>query len=136
MSEENENRSKWIKIRLRPAEQLLLERKYKRTTSRTLSEYARALLLGKPVTVLLRDKSMDEILEELLLLRRELNAAGNNLNQAVRNINSAHGAVNERLLENLRLVIADKLEPSISEINDKMTQYAMLWSQKLKAGKA
>lgn len=135
MAEKEEKRSKWIKIRLTPSEQKMLERKYKKTTSRCLSEFARALLMGKPVTLLSRDKSMDEILEQLLLLRRELNAVGNNLNQAVRNMNSAHGAMNDHLLSNLLHVISRGLEPSIAEIKERMTQYAILWSQKLKAGK-
>lgn len=114
----------------------MLERKYKKTTSRCLSEYARALLLGKPVTLLNRDRSMDEILEQLLLLRRELNAVGNNLNQAVRQINSAHGSINDHMLSNLLQVINGRLEPSIVEIKERMTQYAVLWSQKLRVGKA
>lgn len=136
MAVKEEKRSKWIKIRLTPSEQKMLERKYKKTTSRCLSEFARALLMGKPVTLLSRDKSMDEVLEQLLLLRRELNAVGNNLNQAVRNINSAHGSVSDHLLSNLLHVIGSGLEPSITEIKERMTQYAILWSQKLKAGKA
>ena len=47
----------------------------KKSTFQNLSEYGRAMILGKPVTVIHRDKSMDEVLEELILLRREL-AAG------------------------------------------------------------
>lgn len=100
-----------------------------------MSEYARALLLGKPVTILNRDKSIDDLLEELMILRKELNAIGNNLNQAVRNINSARGAANNRLWENLLVIINNKLEPSVSEIKDRINSYAILWSQKLKAGK-
>jgi hypothetical protein len=62
-----------------------------------MSEYIRSVLLEKPITVNYRDKSMDEMLEELSLLRKELNAIGNNLNQAVRQINSAHGNADSRL---------------------------------------
>ena len=79
---------------------------------------------------------MDDVLEEMILLRRELNAIGNNLNQAMRNINSAHGNPDTRLWMELLSVINSKLEPSIQQIKDRMHQYAELWSQKLKAGKA
>jgi len=82
MENEDENRSKWLKIRLKPSEQQTLNRRYQKTTFQNLSEYGRAMILGEPVTVLHRDRSMDEVLEELALLRRELNAIGNNLNQA------------------------------------------------------
>ena len=136
MEDINENRSKWIKIRLKPSEEELLNKRYKKSTFQNLSEFARAMILGEPVTVIHRDKSMDEVLEELALLRRELNFVGNNLNQAVRNINSAHGFPDKSLWMNLLTVINGKLEPSINQIKDGMNKYADLWSQKLRAGKA
>ncbi len=136
MAEDNANRSKWLKIRLRPSEEESLNKGYKKSTFQNLSEYGRAMILGKPVTVIYRDKSMDEILEELALLRRELNFIGNNLNQAVKNINSTHGNSDARLWMNLLTVINGKLEPAINQIKERMNKYADLWSQKLKAGKA
>jgi len=136
MEEDNQNRSKWLKIRLRPSEEESLNKRYKKTTFQNLSEYGRAMILGEPVTVFHRDKSMDEILEELAILRRELNFVGNNLNQAVKNINSAHGFPDTRLWMNLLTIINGKLEPSITQIKERMNKYADLWSQKLRAGKA
>ena len=136
MEEDNENRSKWIKIRLRPSEEKLLNKRYEKSKFQNRSEFGRAMILGEPVTVIHRDKSMDEVLEELALLRRELNFVGNNLNQAVRSINSAHGFPDKSLWMNLLTVINGKLEPSITQIKDRMNKYADLWSQKLRAGKA
>ena len=135
MGEQEENRSKWLNIRLKPDEYKGLEKRFNKTTFQTMSEYHRALLLGDPVTVIHRDKSMDEVLEELILLRRELNFVGNNLNQAVKNINGAHGFPDTRLWMNLLTIINGKLEPSINQIKEKMTIYADLWSQKLKVGR-
>ena len=132
----NENRSRWIKVRLKPSEEESLNKIFKKTTFQNLSEFGRAMILGKPVTVIHRDKSMDEVLQELILLRRELNFIGNNLNQAVKNINSAHGFPDTRLWMNLLTVINGKLEPSINEIKDRMNKYSDLWSQKLKVEKA
>ncbi|MCQ6958273.1 plasmid mobilization protein [Mucilaginibacter aquariorum] len=132
----NENRSRWIKVRLKPSEEESLNKIFKKTTFQNLSEFGRAMILGKPVTVIHRDRSMDEVLEELILLRRELNFIGNNLNQAVKNINSAHGFPDTRLWMNLLTVINGKLEPSINEIKDRMNKYSDLWSQKLKVEKA
>ncbi|MBD1362943.1 plasmid mobilization relaxosome protein MobC [Mucilaginibacter sp. ZT4R22] len=136
MSEQEDNRSRWYNIRLKPDEYQLLNGKFKKTQFRKLSEYMRSLLLDKPVTVTYRDKAMDDMLEEMVLLRQELNAIGNNLNQAMRNINSAHGNADARLWMNLLSVINTKLEPSIQQIKDRMNQYADIWSQKLKAAKA
>jgi hypothetical protein len=136
MSAPEENRSKVLLTRLKPGEYEQLEKRYKKTRFRKLSEYARSILLEKPVTIVYRDKSMDEVLEEMVLLRRELSAIGSNLNQAMRNINSAHGSADTRLWMNLMSVINSKLEPSIEQIKTRMNEYADIWSQKLRAAKA
>lgn len=135
MSEQEENRSRWYNIRLKPDEYQLLDKRFKKTQFRRLSEYIRSVLLEKPLTVTYRDKAMDDVLEELVLLRRELNSIGNNLNQAMRNINAAHGRADARLWMNLMSIINSKLEPSISQIKERMNEYADIWSQKLKAEK-
>lgn len=136
MSTEEEKRTRWYNIRLKPDEYEILEGRFKRTRFRKLSEYMRSVLLEKPVTVNYRDKAMDEVLEELILLRKELNAIGNNLNQAVYQINAAHGNADMRLWANLLSVVNSKVEPSIAQIKDRMNQYADIWSQKLRVAKA
>ena len=88
MKEENNNRTKWLHLRLSPEEYAQVQRRFKRTTSRKLSEYARKVLLSKPVTVNHRNQSLDELITELIKLRNELTVAGNNFNQAVKKLNS------------------------------------------------
>lgn len=136
MADENKDVPKWLTLRLKPEEYKAINKQFKKTMFRKMSEYTRSVLLEKPVTVKYRDQSMDDILEELILLRRELNAIGNNLNQAVRNINTAHGQADSRLWLNLLGVINSKLEPSIVQIKERMNKYAEIWSQKLRAEKA
>lgn len=136
MKNEEENQLKRATIRFKPNEFKLLDDRFKKTRFRKLSEYIKSVLLEKPITVRYRDKSMDAILEELILLRKELNAIGNNLNQVVRNINSAHGNADTRLWVNLLSVINSKPEPSIIQIKEWMNHYADLWSQKSRAEKA
>ncbi len=132
MSEQEENRVRWLNIRLKPDEYNGLEKRFQKTTFQTMSEYHRALLLGDPVTVIHRDKSMDEVHEELILLRRELNFVGNNLNQAVKNINGSHGFPDTRLWMKLLSIITGKLDPAVMQIKEQINKYADLWSQKLK----
>jgi hypothetical protein len=136
MENEYANRLKRVTTRFKEDEFKLIDNRFKKTRFRKLSEYIRSVLLEKPVTIMYRDKSMDEVLEELILLRKELNAIGNNLNQTVRNINSAHGGADTRLWINLLGIINSKLEPSINQIKDRMNNYAELWSQKLSREKA
>jgi len=136
MATQEDKRIQWKNLRFTPEEYQLLEKRFKKTSFRKLSEYMRSVLLEKPVTVNYRDKAMDDVLEEMVLLRQELNAIGNNLNQAMRSINSTHGSADTRLWMNLLSVINTKLEPSIGHIKERMNQYADIWSQKLRAVKA
>lgn len=129
------NRSKILLTRLQPEEFSTLECRFKKTRFQTMSEYVRALLFDKPITVIYRDQAMDDILEELILLRRELNAIGNNLNQAMHQINSAHGSADSRLWSGLLQVLQSKLVPSTEEIKARINQYAEIWSQKSKPEK-
>lgn len=135
MENVSENRSKMVPVRLTPTEYKTVQQAQKKTHFNKLSEYLRSLIMGKPVVLSYRDRSMDEMLEELVLLRRELNAIGNNLNQAVRNINAAHGNADSRLWLNLLETVNGKLQPSITEIKDCMSQFSELWLQKLKPAK-
>ena len=88
MKEENSNRDKWLHLRLSNEEYQQLQTSFKRTTCRKISQYARSILISKPVTVNHRNASLDELMTELIRLRNELTAAGNNFNQAVKKLNS------------------------------------------------
>jgi hypothetical protein len=49
-----------------------LEERLANSTCRTMSEYGRKLLLGKPVTVLYRNRSLDAFIDEAIALRTEM----------------------------------------------------------------
>jgi hypothetical protein len=51
--------------------QKILEQ-YRNTTDRSLSAYARKMLLGKPVTINYRDRSMDDLIDTLAGLQTTL----------------------------------------------------------------
>ncbi|WP_276484779.1 plasmid mobilization protein [Paraflavitalea pollutisoli] len=65
--------------------QKLLERTAN-TTCRNLSEYARKMLLQKPIKILHRNQSLDELMSQLIELKNDLNAIANNYNQVVRKL--------------------------------------------------
>ncbi len=48
----------------------------------------REVLLGRPVVVKYRNESLDSFMEELIAIKQELNAIGNNLNQAVKKLHT------------------------------------------------
>jgi hypothetical protein len=64
MGKENDNRTKWLHLRLNPEEYAQLHRQFNKTTCRKLSDYARKILLSKPVTTTYRNQSLDDFMAE------------------------------------------------------------------------
>ena len=62
---------------------------------------------------------MDEVLEELILLRKELNAIGINFNQAVWKLNSVEGMPDAHIWQAMIVVLRDKLELALIQIKKK-----------------
>lgn len=83
MRSTKEVRSIFVTIRFNQTERKKLDEFYRKTTSRSLGEYSRSILLKEPVIIRFRNESADEFMEEFLALKRELNAIGNNFNQLV-----------------------------------------------------
>jgi len=86
MRKDKENRTKWLHVRLTEQEFEVLKRRFSKTTQRKLSGYARDILLGKPMIAAYRNQSLQDIMAELSLLRKDLNGIANNFNQAVRKL--------------------------------------------------
>jgi hypothetical protein len=83
MENAKHNRTKIITLRLTVPEYNQIKNKFKAATCRKLSDYMRSVLLVGKVTVLTRNKSLDDFMTEMIQLRNDLNAIGNNYNQAV-----------------------------------------------------
>src|SRR5689334_12957808 len=88
MRKERKIRVKKLNVRLNADEKEKLISFYKRTIQSGLSQYAREVLLRQPVIVFYRNQLADDFLEELIRLRKELNAVGNNFNQAVHRLHT------------------------------------------------
>lgn len=88
MKEQNSNRTRIIGLRMTPDEYAKIEKKWKASTCRKLSDYVRRSLFDKPVVTTYRNSSQDDLMAELTRLRSELNAVGNNFNQAVKKLHT------------------------------------------------
>jgi hypothetical protein len=88
MKTEENNRIKWLHVRLSEKEQQQILTQFKKTDTRKLSDYARKILMGKPMIGTYRNKSMDDFMAELMKLRIELNGIGNNFNQLVKKLHT------------------------------------------------
>lgn len=88
MEAENSNRTRIIGLRLTPEEYAKIERKWKTSTCRKLSDYVRKHLFDKSIVTTYRNQSLDDFMEETIVLRNELNAIGTNINQAVKKLHT------------------------------------------------
>jgi hypothetical protein len=79
----NEVRKKMVVVRMNETEFNLLAKLQQKTTEKNTGSYLRKVALQKPVTVKYRNASADDFLLDMLNLKKELNAVGNNFNQAV-----------------------------------------------------
>lgn len=76
-------RDRLLKVLLTAAEYETFQARFKRTTFRIISDYQRALLLGKPVKLHYRNRSLDDFLDIAGGLRTSLDAIDRNWARAV-----------------------------------------------------
>ncbi|WP_317128870.1 plasmid mobilization protein [Flavobacterium zhairuonense] len=88
MEKETSKRTRIVGLRFTPEEYQKIERKWKASTCRKLSDYIRMHLFNKPITVKYRSESLDEFMAEVIKLKSELNALGNNFNQSVKKLHT------------------------------------------------
>jgi hypothetical protein len=88
MEAKETNKTKRVTLRLTAGELARINKKCKSSTCRKLSEYMRMVLLSKPVTIITRDRSLDDLVLEVTRLRVELSRLGNNSNQATKRLHT------------------------------------------------
>lgn len=127
---ESEVRKKMVVVRMNETEFNQLEKFQQKTTEKDTSSYLRKVALQKPVTVKYRNESADDFLLDMLNLKKELNAIGNNFNQAVHKLHildkipEFRGWVQQ--YDGLQKVLISKVE----EIKLRMNQLYEQWLQK------
>jgi hypothetical protein len=83
-----ENRNRIVGVRFTTKEYEQIEKKWEASTCRKLSEYVRKIIFNKPIVATYRNKSLDDLMTEMIQLKKELNGIGNNFNQAVKKLHT------------------------------------------------
>ncbi len=127
---ESEVRNKMVVVRMNEREINQLTKHQQKTTEKDTSSYLRKVALQKPVTVKYRNASADDFLLDMLNLKKELNAIGNNFNQAVHKLHLLDKIPEFRVwvqqYDGLQKVLISKVE----EIKIRMNQLYEQWLQK------
>lgn len=129
MRANNSNRSRIIGIRLTPKEYEQIEKKWKSTTCRKLSDYVRRSLFEKTIVTIYRNQSLDDFMTDAMKLINELNGIGNNFNQAVKKLHTLH-----QIAEFRSWIITYELEKKtlmnkVDEIKNHIQKIAEKWLQ-------
>ena len=127
--EEQNNRTKWLHLRLTPDEYQKIMKEFNKSTCRKISDYARKNLLQKPIVNTYRNQSLDDFMAEMIRLRGELNAIGNNFNQAVKKLHTLH-QINDFKHWLLSYELEKKiLFNKVDEIKKHIQKFAESWLQ-------
>lgn len=129
MGRRNEGRSHAVRVKLTDEEYVLLEQNWKRSTIIHLSEYLRRVLFEKPITFYTRNQSLDELMTELILLRRDLNTILPNLDQTLSSLRApAHLSEVQLRLDELERE-QSFLISHVNEIKLKINSISLQWLQ-------
>jgi hypothetical protein len=90
-----------IAVELTPLQCKMLNERVAATTYRSRAEYLRRLILGKPIRIRVYNASLDNMIEELVALRREL---------ATLNTNAALSPQEKVQLNNTLALIQTKID--------------------------
>ncbi len=129
MEAKNVNRSCIIGVRLTLKEYEQIEKKWKASTCRKLSDYVRRSIFEKPIVTTYRNQSLDDLMAEAMKLRNDLNGIANNFNQAVKKLHTLH-----QLAEFRNWLITYELEKQtmlnkVDEIKNHIKKVAEKWLQ-------
>jgi len=129
MNEIKTKRTAVVNFRLSEKELADLQQKWQKSSCRKLSDYMRRMVFGKPMVINYRNRSLDDLMEEAIILRKELNAIGVNFNQAVHRLHTLDHL--PQMQQWLLSFEADKqqLFGKIDEIVLQVEKIAVVWLQ-------
>lgn len=124
-----EKKTKWVHVRLTEKEEKTLDEKFRKSTCSQLSQYARKVLLSQPILIKYRNETLDSFMEEVIGLRQELNAIGNNFNQAVKKLHTLNQIPEFRTWINQYQTLQEQLKSKTDHINERISKMSEKWLQ-------
>lgn len=128
--QESEVRNIFFKFRINDSELKLLKKLKQQSTERSVSNYVRKVALQKPVIVKYRNQTADDFLTEMIQLKKELNAIGNNFNQTVHKLHILDKIPEFRAWIKFYRDLHQSVVAKVEEINVKVNQLYEQWLQK------
>jgi len=96
----------------------------------SIGEVARRVLSQEKILYITKDGSMDHAMEEIVTIRKELNAIGKNINQITRQFHNASGA-DQRLFHSLKIAKQySRVGEQVTVLLDRISSLSKIWLQK------
>jgi hypothetical protein len=118
-----------IYVGLKLEEYAKIELQYKASTCRNKSEYIRNLIYNRPITILYRNQSLDNLIEEMVILNNEINAIKNDLSKTLEILHIHKDSLEfKKSLQDVELSMGslykkiDEVKNQIEKITDKWLQ--------------
>lgn len=129
MGTEKEKRSRIIGIRLNPDEYKEINKQWKTSGSRQLSEYARKMLFGQAIIKSYRNLSLDDVMVELMKLRKTLDSIAANFDQTTKKLSASDQKTDLKIWLEIQQSQSKQLQTKIDEIKGKVNLIADKWLQ-------
>ena len=112
------------------AEYQQLEKNWKKSTEKSNSNYLRKLALHEPITVLIRNQSIDDLTEAMIGIKKEINFIGHNLNQVVHKLHALDRIPEFRTWAIQYEITRERIQAEITKLLLHCHQMLSQWSQK------
>lgn len=128
--QDSEVRNIFFKFRINDSELKELKKLRQQSTERSVSNYVRKVALQKPVIIKYRNQTADDFLTEMIQLKKELNAIGNNFNQTVHKLHILDKIPEFRTWIKFYKDLHQSVVSKVEEINVKVNNLYEQWLQK------
>ncbi len=96
----------------------------------SLAEVARRILTNQKINCFYKDASMNEPMEELALIRKELKAIGVNINQQTRYFNACKTDAEKRFHSEQTITLLTKADGKVERVFELISKLAERWLQR------
>lgn len=129
MRKDDPSKIRAVYVGLNPEEYSRFEHLYKATTCRTMSHFIRCALFNKKITTLYRNQSLDDLIEELVVVNEQINTIRSTIEQLVIDLHS-HPQIDgfAAYMESLECEIR-KHGKKISQIKKQIEKVTQKWLQ-------
>ncbi|WP_316753324.1 mobilization protein [Pedobacter gandavensis] len=119
-----------IVVRVTSGQYDKLDKLSKESDGKTIAYIVRKIIANKPIKLLHKDTSMNETMEEMALIRKEIKSIGVNINQQTYKFHISQNDTERAFHTNKTAETYQSIEPKIDRLFLILSNLALKWLQK------